>query len=567
MADHVRHVPTAAPPPAEVEALIDLLYDAAVEPDRLGALIDRWEPVMAPLRRAVHAGDRRGLHPFDRHVVRLRRLLDGAARPVAPAALAGIERAAAFVIGPDLIVTAVNAAATRSLGLTPGDGLERLRFGPAESAALVARARAMFDAGTAPTVTLHGRTRDGTRALLLSLRLLSGGPAPQIVVITSETGWPVALPEMLRAAFGLTPAEIGVLRELARGAALPAIASSRGRSLDTVRAQLKSIMGKTDTRSQPELVRLVLSMFDMVPADPATPAPAPPAPDVVLRRMRLPDGRRLDYHLLGAPTGRPCLFLPPLYGPARWPAAVEAAASHKGLCVIVPLRPGQGGTAPPPPYADPVRQFIHDVAALLDHLVRDPVPVLSLGGESLVAMGLHRAHPRRVSALVACAGTLPVTRPEQIERMHKWHRAMLGAARYTPQLLPVLIEAGMARLNGSDGARLLREVYADSPADLALLEDPEIRGLLLARQASTTAGLSQELTRRSVMDWRPSLAALRSIPAHFLSGTQDPQMPPATLDEHQRDHPWIKLRRYPDAGQLLFYDKWRDALDFLDLYA
>lgn len=57
-----------------------------------------------------------------------------------------------------------------------------------------------------------------------------------------------------------------------------------------------------------------------------------------------------------------------------------------------------------------------------------------------------------------------------------------------------------------------------------------------------------------------------ALPVHFLNGLQDPQVPPETLAEHQRDFPWIDFRIYPDAGQLVFFLKWRDVLPLIVRY-
>lgn len=46
------------------------------------------------------------------------------------------------------------------------------------------------------------------------------------------------------------------------------IAEARGRSAETVRTQLRSILAKTETHSQSELVRVVLGLMDvaLIPA-------------------------------------------------------------------------------------------------------------------------------------------------------------------------------------------------------------------------------------------------------------------------------------------------------------
>jgi DNA-binding HTH domain-containing proteins len=58
--------------------------------------------------------------------------------------------------------------------------------------------------------------------------------------------------------FGLTPAEVRVAVALAEGKDLAAIAEEHRVSIGTIRSQLKSLMAKTDTHRQAELVTLVL---------------------------------------------------------------------------------------------------------------------------------------------------------------------------------------------------------------------------------------------------------------------------------------------------------------------
>ena len=62
------------------------------------------------------------------------------------------------------------------------------------------------------------------------------------------------------------------------------------------------------------------------------------------------------------------------------------------------------------------------------------------------------------------------------------------------------------------------------------------------------------------------MAMQGSVPVYFLNGMQDPEVPPETLAEHRRDYPWINFRVYPDAGQLVFFLKWRDVLPLLERY-
>lgn len=82
------------------------------------------------------------------------------------------------------------------------------------------------------------------------------GPAALVFLRDSETVRPTA-PEALRSLFGLTPAEAELAARLADGESIEAIAQARDTSLNTVRAQLKSLMSKTGTRRQSELIVLM----------------------------------------------------------------------------------------------------------------------------------------------------------------------------------------------------------------------------------------------------------------------------------------------------------------------
>ncbi|CEJ11874.1 hypothetical protein BN1110_02169 [bacterium YEK0313] len=67
-------------------------------------------------------------------------------------------------------------------------------------------------------------------------------------------------PALLQTLFGLTPAEVRVARGLASGETLSGLAAHHGLGRETVRSQLKSVMLKTKTHRQADLVRLLTRM-------------------------------------------------------------------------------------------------------------------------------------------------------------------------------------------------------------------------------------------------------------------------------------------------------------------
>ena len=568
------------------DEVIGNLYEVAVDPTRYETLLDHWEEMMRPQRSVANDAEQPLLRQFEGHFKRadqvLDRIINQATTTEAEAMLAAIERTAAFVVDRSLTVTAVNTAASGVLGVTRGARVTGLALGPGEADLLARQIGRMFQGNSSAPVVVRSRSARADRLIVLHLRLVRPERDPAFVIaVTSEMGWPKGFSDVLRAAFDLSPAEVGVVRALAEGQALVDIAETRGRSLDTVRAQLKSVMSKTETRSQTELVRLTLSTMELAHSGAEDTEQLPEASTGFgtleprpFYSMLLPDNRRLDYLILGDPNGKPLMFFPLDYGLVRWPASAEAEAARRGIKIIVAIRPGYGGSTPVPKGIPHIMQVVDDLEFLFEKLDIGRVPFITLGGDSFIAMAYHAAYPQRVNALIACGGVLPLTRPEQYERMDKWHRFILAGARYTPHLLPFMVKAGFALARRLGKRGFVHAVYGKSKADVATFEIPEVfeamvcgSEVALSDTHSAHDAFSREVIHHETTDWSTEVAGLKgAIPVHFLNGLQDPQVPPGTLADFQRDYDWINYRVYPDAGQLVFFLKWRDALALAEKY-
>ncbi len=247
---------------------------------------------------------------------------------------------------------------------------------------------------------------------------------------SSEVGWPEGFNDILRRAFSLNRTEVDVIPSLAECRSVSDIAVQRGRSVETVRAQIKSILSKTETHSQVELVRLALSVMDM--ANLTLNAVVKPrlisnGYDTLKSRnyhsITTPDRRRLDYLILGGRKGAPILFLPLDYGLVRWPAS----AATREWRVVVPVRTGFGQSYPLPKRAKIDDAIIQYTMQILQTEKVKKCLIASMGSDSFYGVQSARLYPDRFTALIACAGVLPMTQREQFERMEKWHRFILVA--------------------------------------------------------------------------------------------------------------------------------------------
>lgn len=580
------------------EQVIDHLYEVAVDPLRYEALLDHWEAMIAPQREAANDTTSPNLSlslpGFESHFRRAEKVLTSVTGPGAAAdaaqMLARIDRAAAFVVDPRLTVAHINPAGVLALGVTQGARIADLALGEGEAEELGHHIGRLLRANSGEPMILRVRARRDAHMMLIHLRAVRPETgAPFVIAVTSELAWPKGFTRMLRAAFDLTPAEAKVVRALTEGGSLAQVAEERGRSIETVRAQVKAILAKTGTRSQAELIRLTLSTMEMAQYTGSVSdgleesstgfATLPQRP---FHTLILPDGRRHDYLILGDPEGRPVLYLPLDYGLVRWPASAEAEAARRGLRIVVPVRPGYGQSDPLPRDAPLVASLVEDTVHLLDHLGVGPVPVLSLGSDSYLAFALHAGHPDRILGLTCCAGVLPLTKPQQYDRMDKWHRFILAGARYTPHLLPFMVKAGFALANRLGKRGFVHAVYGKSPADVATFEIPEVfeamvcgSEVALSETHSAHDAFSRYVVANETSNWGPELAALQAaasrdeapLPVTFFNGLQDPEVPAATLEEHRRDYPWIDFRQHADAGQLIFFLKWRDVLAHVDAQA
>ncbi len=565
---------------------IERLYDVALDPSRYESLVDIWEEALKPLREQADfssprlLGDPTISSHFRRAEAFLDRIDSSSARAQMAQALAPFDKAAAFLFDEAGQVNAANAAANQMLGLAAGAALAEMAINPEDIVSIAAAARTVFGGEKDNAAVLRVRSRERGHFVVLRLQLTTlGDGARHILAASSEVSCPEGFSEILRRAFDLTSAEASVVQSLVECCSVKEIAEQRGRSIDTVRAQVKSILSKTETRSQVELVRLALSIMDMSNLT----LEVELAPRIVSRgyatleerpfeSLDTPDGRRLDYLCLGDPDGAPVFYLPGDYGLIRLPASAEQEAKARAIKIIVPVRAGYGMSTMLDPDQDYFETFYEDAGQILAAEGAESCPILSTGDDFFAAVKLATRYPGRFTALVAAAGVLPMTRREQFERMEKWHRFIIAGSKYTPHLQPFMVKAGffLARKIGKRG--FIHAVYGNSQADIETFEDAEafeaiVTGseVALTEDRSAHEAFSRMMLGEKTEDWSDAVHALREeMPIIFLNGTQDPQVPMATMEEFRRDYDWIDFRIFEDGGQLILFRHWRSTLDEIE---
>ena len=187
-------------------------------------------------------------------------------------------------LGPRGTVVAVNRAGEKILGRKDGLSLTRLGVrasSPRDDSRLqlaIARAggvtAAMADQGDAGG-HLRVQRPSGARPytvvvspLGLDRVYLSLGQPIAMLIITDPDAGPQLDERAMQSLFGFTPAEARLVNLLVTGASLPDIAKRLGIAFETARTQLAHARAKTETASQADLVRAVLTALAPVDQPP-----------------------------------------------------------------------------------------------------------------------------------------------------------------------------------------------------------------------------------------------------------------------------------------------------------
>ncbi|MCA0921116.1 LuxR C-terminal-related transcriptional regulator [Pseudooceanicola nanhaiensis] len=572
------------------DEILDRLYAVAEDPALYDGVLDAWNRLVAPLQAQAPGWSH--VHvpgpDFAAHFARLTRLLGSDRVQRRPRedhlALSRITVSIAFTLDAALRISAMNAAADGVLSLPLGTALRDFPLLPEDCRALAAEVRLLLASPDAQARTLRIRHPRTFGTILLNLRPVFPDPERQppgtqprpdyVMVVTSLLRWPESHADMMQTAFGLTPAEYAVLRSLAAGQSVNEIATQRGRSVQTVRAQVKALQQKTETRSQPELVRLTLSTVETAPPEarldhqPRVSRGIHLLEDRLFRVLRLPDGRRMEYLEFGDPAGRPVLYSPGLITLCRWPAEAEAAAAAQGLRVIVPLRAGFGGSCPLPPEAPRGETVAQDLAALIDALELDRVSVLCQHNDLYFIALLHGLRPGCLDQVVGLAALLPLCCAEQYTRMARWPRFIQSSARYTPDLLPDMVRGTFAMSRCIGKLPAMRLFFGASADDLGVLQAPETQEAItvgteatMSRERASIEAFIDDVIATHGCDWSAELRSLLStVPVTVMYGDQDSMMPPETVANRAAAFPGARYITVAGTGQLLFFSRWRDIL-------
>ncbi|MEM9584537.1 MAG: alpha/beta fold hydrolase [Pseudomonadota bacterium] len=570
--------------PGVNEEIVDHLYDIALDPGELDRFINTWNEAgldAERVRRTVTKIDAFD-SDFQSHLERATTFLERHKTPDRNAllqeALEPFDASPALILDAQLQIVALNTGAKAAYGLIEGGRLDTLDLYEAEQEELSRVLSTMVHGSADQNVLLNFESVRTGRPVIFHVKRVTqskSGTAlsasPLVLVVTTEFFWPVALNETLGEVFSLSSAELGIVQALVEGNDAKSIAAARGTSIETVRTQIRNVLGKTKSGSQTELIRLVLTMRDVVGKKEDATRKQNQKSTVhsadwldaevwkPFETIKLKDGRVMHYHVQGPMDGAPILFSHMGYCQVRWSRSMLKQAYRHGLKVICPIRAGYGDSDQLDRKADVLASLADDTVQLLDHLKIDKLPYVVQGNDLLFACDLAVRNPERVSEIIGL-GARPFLHGDQhYAAMSAWHRFFLSTAQHAPHLLFYTIRAGFTLARKLGSANMFARVNSNSPADLRLLEDPEMLPVLEANgqlsigdKKNAATAYAMELLETEG-DWSDTLHKAKNTPTWFVNGMEDPLYDSATISAYREQYPWIDIETVEQGGQLLIF--------------
>lgn len=316
----------------------------------------------------------------------------------------------------------------------------------------------------------------------------------------------------LKRIYGLTKTECVIAKELVTGLSISAISHLRGKSITTIRAQLRSIFFKTSTDSQADLIRTITGLILLLREETSVNLNCAKYADKQNHQKEAspksfnlkgyPSIEILEY---GDPTGRPILvFHDELIGDAFIYFLLKTTPKAKNYRYWVILRPGYGNSK----FDDriDVPKLITEVAFSLatQYSCHQPVPLLAHGNGFFFALKSAVRLEGLCSHIVAVSPMLPVLAEDQMDDMPKYHRFIRSTIKNSPAMGEFAIKAGY-KLFKTIGPLMFAKIIYNHSKDIELLSNLYVQEALIygarLHNSSHQPLLSDELSVSS--DWMP----------------------------------------------------------------
>ena len=379
--------------------------------------------------------------------------------------------------------------------------------------------------------------------------------------------WSDGLITRLGRALGLTESETEVLQGHLENKSPREIATDRGRSPETVKAQAKSILRKTGCVRMTDVARLAASISYLLRKMPDTDAPGLSDWMTPLGNLHqiIRVGRKLAYYRHGAPASRAAILFShaliqgPFFAPA-FLARLEAA----NVRLIAPSRPGYGYTSPPETEAGFEAAAIEDALAVLEaEGVRDVHIVGHQLGTSH-AFRIANALGRRARSLILINGGIPL-QEKHLASMDRRVRFAAMATRHAPAIMKMTKLLAIRSFRKKGIREFLIDRYTESDWDMRALKMPGVmelhaQGTFHACEQDGIPFFLDEKSKHS--DWTADAMAA-TCPQFWLQPEECSILDPDAVRSFVSGLRGARFETEPGAGAIMLYQRPERVANFI----
>jgi pimeloyl-ACP methyl ester carboxylesterase len=274
----------------------------------------------------------------------------------------------------------------------------------------------------------------------------------------------------------------------------------------------------------------------------------------------LTDGRRLSFAEYGVPDGKPVFLFHGIPGSRLLRHPDDAIAKGLGVRLIVPDRPGMGGSDP-----QPGRTFLDwpaDVLALAEALGLGRFAVVGISGGAPYAAACGVRLVPRLTAMGIVSGVGPLDAPGAMKGMLPTNRMGYAVARRVPWALWRRVFSVYYGSVREHPERLARSTKREPDVDRRLLAQPRVRRMLTETFAEAFRQGTEGPAREGWLLARPwgfELAHVATL-VYLWHGEADVVVTAAMGRHMAREIPHCEARFLEGEGHLLWLAHWDEIL-------
>ncbi|WP_375228613.1 alpha/beta fold hydrolase [Roseobacter sp. S98] len=305
-------------------------------------------------------------------------------------------------------------------------------------------------------VDRRSRRFGNSESLLVRLHRNEGKSSELALLEFDDDGTPILaivaddfeqiISEFFAESFSLSAAEMQVVKELVQGGTLRDISAKLGKSVETLRVQIKSVTSKLGVASQLDVVRMSRQAAVLAQTSPGLVAQKPMPVDGA-KQLSVGSGRVIEYNIDGPDNTRTLVFVHCLTEGRHWTRpAIDMAVSH-GYKLIRYSRAGFGSSTVNKKTG---MALLNDHLSDLQHVIKTEatgrIDIFAQSSGFAVAYAFALLHPDKVGKIVGINVSPPILRREDAECLKGIFKTGALANLYAPTAAKLVAKFAVRRL-------------------------------------------------------------------------------------------------------------------------